>query len=357
MRPNPFRRSCFFVLLSSSLLLAAACGDAGDAPPAGGRVSDSSEIDVEAFHAGFEVVRHLELEENDQSRVVLPMVAMGNEGELLAAETLEGQVNIYGADDGRLRRILGGRGDGPGELRMPVSARRTLNGSVVVADIVQARFTFFPPAGEAEAEMANAPTTPIMDIRHLEGDRYLLAGMDESSDPPRVLHLWDRSTGRVERSFLPIGVPEESRSWASSFAAVATALEANTIWAVWALSDTLYQFGRDGSPMQRIPIPLPRPIGELSGPGSSQESRDRDRQTQVFGVFLLADGDIAIQSMQSRGRDPVWDLVIMGRTGVAEWKAQNLPRLYVVDGDLFYFQNPESIQPNRWVVARRRVAQ
>lgn len=357
MRPNRFRRIRFFVLLSSSLPLAAACGDAGDAPPAGGRVSYSSEIDLEAFQAGFEVVRHLELEENDQSRVVLPMVAVGNEGELLAAEMMEGQVNIYNADDGRLRRILGGRGDGPGELRMPVSARRTANGSVAVADIAQARITFFPPTGEGEAEMVNAPVEAIVDIQHLEGDRYLLAGLDMNGDPGRFLHLWDRSTGRVKRSFLPMGVPEESRSWASSSVVVGTALEANTIWAVWALSDTLYQFGQDGFLEQRIPLPLPRPIGKLPGPGASQEARDLDRRTQVFGVFLLADGDIAIQSMQSRGRDPVWDLLIMGRSGVAKWKAQNLPRLYVVDQDLFYFQNPESIQPNRWLVARRRAAQ
>ena len=346
--------------LAAWLSLTAGCADAGDPPADGGRASDSSEIDLEAFHAGFEVVRLLELEENDQSRVVQPIVTAGG-GELVLAEPMEGQANVYGADDGRLRRILGRRGDGPGEFRFPVSARRMQDGSVAVVDLMENRLTFFPPAGEGAAEMVDSPVQGIMDIRHLEGDRYILAGLDRTGDPGRFLHLWNRTTGRVERSFLPMGVPEASRPWASSFPAVGTALEADTIWAVWALSDTAYQFGQDGSLGQRIPLPLPRPIGSLPGAGgtgtdtdASQESRNR--QTQVFGIFLLADGDIVIQSMQTRGRDPVWDLLIVDRSGVAKWKARNLPRLYAVDQGLFYFQNPETVHPNRWVVARRKAA-
>ena len=306
MIPSRFRRTPFIARMATRLsFLAAGCADAADPPSAGDRASDSSEIDA-------------------------------------------------GAADGRLRRVLGRRGDGPGEFQLPVSARRTLDGSVAVVDFMAGRFAFFPPAGGegAAAQMVDSPVQGIMDIRHLEGDRYLLAGLDRTGDPGRFLHLWDRTTGRVERSFLPMGVPEASRPWASSYPAVATATEANAIWAVWALSDTAYQFGQDGSLRRRIPLPLPRPIESLpvaGGPetGSRRSQASRSRQTQVFGVFLLAEGDIAIQSMQARERDPVWDLLIVGRLGAAEWKARNLPRLYAV----------ESVRPNRRVVARRRAAQ
>lgn len=253
MSPSRFRRTLFVAALAWPFL-AIGCADAGDPPFAGDRASDWSAIDAGAFHADFEVVRFLELEENEQARVVQPMVTAEG-GELLLAEPMEGQVNVYGAVDGRLRRILGRR-DGPGEFRLPVSARRTLDGSVAVVDFMSDCLAFFPPAeGEgAAAQMVDSPVQGIMDIRHLEGDRYLLAGLDGTGDPGR---------------------------------------------------------------------------------------------SQVFGVFLLAEGDIAIQSMQARERDPVWDLLIVGRSGAAEWKARNLPRLFAV----------ESVQPNRWVVARRRAAQ
>lgn len=208
MIPSRFRRTPFIARMATRLsFLAAGCADAADPPSAGDRASDSSEINA-------------------------------------------------GAADGRLRRVLGRRGDGPGEFRLPVSARRTLDGSVAVVDFMAGRFAFFPPAGGegAAAQMVDSPVQGIMDIRHLEGDRYLLAGLDRTGDPGRF---------------------------------------------------------------------------------------------QVFGVFLLAEGDIAIQSMQARERDPVWDLLIVGRSGAAEWKARNLPRLYAV----------ESVRPNRRVVARRRAAQ
>lgn len=367
MYSNRSRRTRFVLsLAASSWGLIAGCEDPMNARRGGDPAVGPPKIDIETFEAGFEVVRSVALEENHRAGVVQPVVAGGIDGELLLAEPVEGQVNVYDADSGRLRTVLGRRGDGPGEFRLPLSARRTLDGSVAVADMMHGRITFFPPAGEGSAELgaaklADSPVQGIVDIRHLEGDRYLLAGLDLNRNSGRFLHLWDRATGRLERSFLPMGIPVASRPWATRFRAVATALEADAIWAVWALSDTLYQFSMDGFRRRRIPLQLPRPVGGLPvvsggatdapGPGAA-----KDRQTQVVGVFVLDDGDIVVQSMQTRGRAAVWDLLVVGRSGVAKWKGQDLPRLYVVDQGLFYFQDPAAVSPNRWVAARRRSA-
>ena len=56
--------------------------------------------------------------------------------------------------------------------------------------------------------------------------------------------------------------------------------------------------------------------------------------------------------MQSRGMDAVWDLLIIDRTGRQLLGAANMPQLLAVEQDLFYFDDPASVLPNRWLVAR-----
>ena len=76
--------------------------------------------------------------------------------------------------------------------------------------------------------------------------------------------------------------------------------------------------------------------------------------TQVYKAFVLGNGHKAIASMQRRGFDSVWDLVIVDRQGDLVWSAANMPSLMTVDDDLFYFKHPDSSLPNRWLVARLR---
>ena len=352
-------------------ILAAACDAASEArvPVAAlasraaaegaGGARDSRLVDQDAFSRSFEVVRRLVLEENDEAITVLPMVSSGGPGRLLLAEPQEGQVNVYGTD-GRLQRILGRRGEGPGEFTVPISARLTLDGGVVVADMMLARLTFFPPGGEEESEVVESPLPLVLGAEDMGKGRYLLSGQRVSETQPRLLHLWNRETDVIERSFLPIGVPEEARPYAGSFSSVATVLEGDTIWAVWALSDTVYKFDRGGQRLARIPLSLPRPMGVLPGAGADAITDPRaiqaaaDALTQVNGIFIVGDRHLAVQSMQSRGFDAVWDLTIVDRLGTTVWKAAGMPQLFAVEEGLFFFDDPASVLPNHWVVARRR---
>ena len=326
---------------------------------AGGEMGRPQFVDQDSFEGAFEVVRRLTLDENEQAMTVLPMVTTGDLGEFLIAEPREGQVNVYGVD-GRLRRILGRRGEGPGEFTLPIMARRTLDGGTVVADTRLARLTFFLTDGKGEPNTVESPIPLLLGVQDLGGGRYLLSGQSLSEDPPRLLHIWNRGTGEVERSFLPMGVPEESRPYATSYTSVDAVLEGDTIWAVWALSDTLYKFDRRGEHLEKLPMSLPRPMGALPGaeagaitdPGAIQEAADA--LTQVNGVFIPGSGRLAVQSMQTRGSDAVWDLVITDRRGTPIWSATDIPRLFAIEQDLFYFDDPASILPNHWVVARWR---
>ena len=93
-------------------------------------------------------------------------------------------------------------------------------------------------------------------------------------------------------------------------------------------------------------------IGVSGDPREMQ--RAFDSVTQVYRAFTLGNGDKAIASMQTRGFDSVWDLLIVDRQGHLVWRAANMPRLMTVDDDLFYFRHPDSSLPNQWLVARRR---
>lgn len=322
------------------------------------RRGDTTLVDLEAFESAFEVLSRLVLEETDEALTVLPMVSV-SAGEFLLAEPREAQVNVYDTV-GRLLRVVGRRGDGPGEFRTPISARKTVDGGIVVADVMLSRLTFFPPGGSGEPEVVASPLQLVLGARDLGEGRYLLSGQVLSERPPRLLHIWDRETGEVERSFMPIGVPEESRPYATSYTSVDAVLEGDTIWAVWALSDTLYKFDRSGAAREKLPLALPRPMGALPGAEAGVITDPMARQavaerlTQVNGIFVLGDGTLAVQAMQARGFDAVWDLLIVDRHGAWVWSAARMPRLFAVVGDLLYFDDPASLLPNHWIVARWR---
>ena len=362
---RPGRERCklpgrFICLLVLALL--PACDPAED-PPAQSASSgtpaapvDAELVDMAAFSESFEVVRSLTLAESDQAMTVRPLVTNDGRGQLLVSEPMEGQVNVYGFD-GELRAVLGRRGEGPGEFAFPLIAHPTSDGGVVVGDVELSRLTFFPPAGEGDPEVVATPVEAIQGAQDLGDGRYLLAGTISGEDQPRFFHIWDRAANRLERSFLPMGVPEESRAYASSFQGASATLEHDTIWAVWALSDTLYKFDTQGELLDRLPLPLVRPMGELPRAGGVvSDPADRqsmfDRMTEVFGVYILRGGDLVVQSLQTRDFDAVWDLLIIDRLGRLVWSAPNMPRLFALEDDLFYFDDPASVLPNRWLVAR-----
>ncbi len=314
-------------------------------------------VDTAAFFAAFEPVRVLTLEENEQVVTVFPRIGAGRAGELVVVDQPEAQVRLYG-QDGSLRTVIGRRGEGPGEFQTLMSASRATDGRIVVADPSLSRITFFSPEGGFESSVGNVPVTLLWDVKDLGADRFLLLGPGgDDVGQPRFLHLWDSTAGRVERRFLPMGLPEASRSAGLSFPSVSAVVEADTIWAAWALSDTLYKFSRNGQRLAEVVMPLPRPTGPVPSISDTApvDLAAMGAITQVADVFLLNGGEIAVQSARMRFGDFEADLVIMDRLGQPRLQLAGSPRLLFVDhDDLYYFDDPASVLPNRLIVARRR---
>lgn len=355
------------VLLPILVAAVPACGPGNDdsrttvhpgaSSPGASEAGDRS-VDMVTFAEAFEVVDTLVLEETDEAMVVQPMVTSDDTGMLLATEPMEAQVNLF-TTDGTLLRTLGTKGDGPGEFLFPLTAHRTRNGEVVVADVMAQRLTFFKAGHDSTPEAVPAPVPGIMSAQDLGGGRYLLAGANPSETPPRLLHIWNRESRELERSFLPMGVPDASLPFATSFSAASATLDGDTIWAVWALSDTLYKFDRTGERLAAWPLSLARPMGEL--PTSDRPVTDPrevqrvfDSMTQVYKAFVMEDGEKVVVSMQTREFGSVWDILILDSHGETVWRAANMPRLLAVSQGAFYFRDPDSVLPNHWIVARRR---
>ena len=351
-----------FAPLALLLPLLGACGaDPGQdgASAASRQLPEEPLVDTAAFLAAFEPVRVITLEENEEVVTVFPRIAAGRAGELLVADYPEAQVRVY-SQDGSLLTVIGRRGEGPGEFLTPMSASRAMDGRIVVVDPALSRITFFSPEGSFESLVGSVPVTLIWDVQDLGADRFLLLGPGgDDVGQPRFLHIWDTTAGRVERRFLPMGLPEASRAAGLSFASVSAVVEADTIWAVWALSDTLYKFSRSGQRLAATAMPLPRPTGPvpLIEGAVPVDVAAVNAITQVADVFLLNGGEIAVQSGRARGRDFESDLLIMDRVGRPKLQLAKSPRLLLVDReDLYYFDDPASLMPNRLIVARRRIA-
>lgn len=354
--------------LAILVVAATACGFADDDSPAidsagasdaqAGSEAGQEAVDMATFAEAFEVMGRLVLEENDQAMVVQPMVTSDDTGLLLVTEPMEAQVNLFGTN-GTLLGTLGAKGEGPGEFLFPMTAHRTRSGEIVVTDVMSQRITFFAADNDPAPEVIPSPVPGALSAQDLGDGRFLLAGADPAERPPRLLHIWNRESGEIERSFLPMGVPEASLPFAVSFSAANATLVGDTIWAVWALSDTLYKFDSAGERLAAVPLSLARPMGELSaGNGGLTDPREIQRVfdalTQVYKAFVLDSGEKVVVSMQTREFGSVWDILIIDSEGATVWKAANMPRLLTVDQGVFYFKDPESVLPNHWLVARRK---
>ena len=94
----------------------------------------------------------------------------------------------------------------------------------------------------------------------------------------------------------------------------------------------------------------------MSG-GSGQIPEDPsafDSMTQVYKAFVMDSGEKVVVSVQTREFGAVWDVLILDPQGATVWKATNMPRLLTVDQGVFYFEDPASVLPNQWLVARRK---
>ena len=344
-------------------LLLGACGDDVRENPAPQRLAALVERgqDPPRLPEGvFERLETITLEEDTAVINVSPRVDVAPDGSFLIADSREVRVRIYDGA-GQLVNQFGRLGSGPGEMRMPTSARRMPGGTLLVSDFTGLLLEF-DSVGERFLTSFRVPVVPLYGSRPVGGgQRLLLAGQRAGTGGASpLLHIWDRDSEAIVRSFFPTPGDELTRLAARNFGGSAISVRGDTIAAISTFTDTLFFFTADGNETDRVPVPFTafRRM-ETYNPRLPPELLQQEWLVQLdllTHVFWLDDGSLLIQYEKPRGADSEWGLLRTTRTGDRIFETTNTPRLLAVSGERLYFVHPESMTPNLWLVAAVIVA-
>lgn len=128
-------------------------------------------------------------------------VDIAADGKLVVTDGTDASAHLF-ASDGRLLKVLGRKGSGPGEFQIPLSPRFGPDGRIHVLDFRQNRISVFHPDGSLDREVRLRELMRVTDIEPERGGTYLVSGIRTPADSNSLFRL-DRE-GRVIRGFLPI---------------------------------------------------------------------------------------------------------------------------------------------------------
>lgn len=308
----------------------------------------------------FDVVRFITLTENVTTINVHPIVTLDNmRDHFVIADGREDKVRLYDPV-GNLILQFGRTGEGPGEFGSgsPIEAVRETSGHIAAVDF-GGKIIQFDSTGRF-VHSSRLPITPLYNQRLLRDGRRLVAGIIRGSDPstPRdLLHVVENDA--IEYSFFLS--PGDSVTQVNSlhFGQVSFGIRGDTIAAVSALTDTLYVFTAAGVTLETVAIPF-RGFRRMSAGDESAESLEAitqllDQSHLISDLYWLSDGSVVFQYERPRGPDSDWNVMRMTRNGEFVFDIANTPRLLTVDNDdMFYFLDPQSMTPDKWIVARLR---
>ncbi|HYW12382.1 MAG TPA: 6-bladed beta-propeller [Longimicrobium sp.] len=123
------------------------------------------------------------------------------DGRLVVTDGSDASVHLFAAD-GRLLKVMGRKGFGPGEFQIPLSPRFGPDGRIHVLDFRHKRISVFHPDGRLDREVRLRDLMRVNGIEPERGGTYLVSAVRTPTDSNTVFRV-DRD-GRVIRGFLPI---------------------------------------------------------------------------------------------------------------------------------------------------------
>jgi hypothetical protein len=298
--------------------------------------------------------------ESDAVINVVPQAFLDPVGGFLVTDEREGQLRSY-APDGALRWHTGRIGDGPGEFRLIAGAARLGNGEVAAVDR-NGRITVFDAEGKTVLHTVETGLSQVTDVAAVHDSLLLVAGVMEGRRRGPRLHLLHPRTGEpLRRFFAPFaGSPNQAAATVAGFTRFA--LRGDTLAATFGVSDTVYVFTAAGEPVRQFPL-LADSLRRvpLRAPSAGTQMERFSWLTTfdlVADVHWLPDGIVvAYQSvLPGTAFERQWHLVTMTPAGQPRLEVPRVPPLLAVDPErgTFYFLDPDSETPDRWIEARLR---
>ncbi len=159
--------------------------------------------DARALGHYLRVARTVILGESDTATVArTTAIAVSPSGLIAVADDGEGNVKVYGPD-GALVRVLGRRGSGPGEFRMPTALAFLDSSTIVVADDVRSKLVFIAVEGQLLHEEP-LPSRRVGGIVRVENGLVLAGYARADGDTGLSLLTATDLSGRRPEVFGPI---------------------------------------------------------------------------------------------------------------------------------------------------------
>ncbi len=297
-----------------------ACGDGHADPPA----DATPTITAARFADAFEQVRAVTLEQPDSAPIVrISGIDVDADGRILIGDVSEGNVKLF-SPEGRLRRVIGRKGSGPGEFEQPRYPRFGPDGLIYVADAQNPRIQAFDSTGRLVASTPALTVGLIQGFRPLEGQRLLVA--TENAASREVLLELDMA-GRVRRRMLalgevrPTGQPDDP-AW-RNLRAYSLSVSGDTAFVSSTVSDTLWTVALADGGERRLHLPFPgyvHPAPPRTRAASIQELVRWSHGFHLSSTLSASGGGLYLPFVQGvlNNGDP---LVLVARGAGGRWQA------------------------------------
>ncbi|MEQ9568559.1 MAG: hypothetical protein RLN75_00080 [Longimicrobiales bacterium] len=209
--------------------------------------------------------------QNERTLVSRPTsLSIATDGSVVLADA--GEVNVKLYPQGRPDPVVvGGEGDGPGELRRPLTAAFTRD-SLLVGD-TNAEVHVFTRSGEYQRRFVIEGLSNLWDLAATDDGGILVTGTATDPNESAVLFEVDPD-GRIERHWLearytvPRGSPSEAEAW-RPFRSFHVAVDQGFAFVTSTVSDSLWVADLESGTVARGRIPAPRYEGDLTVPPAS----------------------------------------------------------------------------------------
>lgn len=221
-------------------VLTACGGDPTNSKHDSASVGGSVDARPVAFADAFALVDTIALEEPDSAVVArLSGIDVGPNGDIAIADASEANVKVY-ERDGRLLRVLGRKGGGPGEFSEPRYPRFRRDGSLLVAE-GDGRVSVFASSGDFVRSYRLDRTVFISSFDVLPGGDLLTASVGK---PGGTLFRYD-SLGHAVQAYLPFAtLPIDEQPTEPLWQTVAqyrAAARAETAFVFLTISDSVWR--------------------------------------------------------------------------------------------------------------------